>query len=320
MDQRAQQPGRSYRHRYEGPFFRRLFLGGVKYMPEVAKRLTMPLWAGLFWGLVGGARRTAEQNLDQVLGPASPLLRKLRGYRLFLNYAHMLTDNYAFHLGVDSDVEAISVGRQNMLGSLARGRGVIAVTGHLGMWQFGSLLAEWNDLPTFHMAMAEEPNPLVQQFEERFRSRFRIIYTTGSPFASLELLSVLRRGAILGIQMDRHLGGQAVPVPFCGRTAWFAAGPATLGRLSGAPLVPLFFVVEPHPLGRHKRILHYIEEPIEVPHTRDRQADIIEATRRLVAVYERYVRRYPDQWYNFHDLWSPPQQQDDPQPGHGNAA
>ena len=30
------------------------------------------------------------------------------------------------------------------------------------------------------------------------------------------------------------------------------------------------------------------------------------ATARIVAVYESYVRRYPMQWYNFHDFWASP--------------
>jgi KDO2-lipid IV(A) lauroyltransferase len=48
--------------------------------------------------------------------------------------------------------------------------------------------------------------------------------------------------------------------------------------------------------------VHY-EEPIEVPHTRDRAADVGRATAALVAVYERYVRRWPEQWFNFFDFW-----------------
>lgn len=305
MDEPQQQPGRSYRHRYEGPFFRRLFLLGVRFMPYPLQRVSMPLWAGIFHTLVPGARHVIEDNLDRVMGPAPPWLRRLRSYRLFVNYAQTLTDSYSIHLG-QVPMTPVSQGRSHLLGALARGKGVIALTGHLGIWQFGPFLAEWRDLPTFHMAMAEEPNPMVQQFEQQFRSRFRVIYTTGSPFSSLELVSVLRRGLIVGMQLDRHTGGETVPVEFFGRTAWFAAGPAILSRLTGAPLVPLFFVIEPDPLAPRRRVAHHVEEAIEVAHTADRQADIVTATQKVARVYERFVRRYPEQWYNFHDLWAPP--------------
>ena len=49
------------------------------------------------------------------------------------------------------------------------------------------------------------------------------------------------------------------------------------------------------------------DDEIEVAHTSDRDADVREATARVVAVYERYVRQYPEQWFNFFDFWNPPQ-------------
>ena len=161
-------------------------------------------------------------------------------------------------------------------------------------------------LPPFHMAMAEEPNTLVQQFEQQFRSRFRVVYTTRSPLSSLPLLSALREGGVVGMQLDRPTGSQAIPLPFFGRTAWFSTGPAHLSRLSGAPLVPLFFVQEPSPISVRRRLVQYVEEPIAVGRDRDRDVDVAEATAKVVRIYEGYVRRYPYQWYNFHDYWQRP--------------
>jgi KDO2-lipid IV(A) lauroyltransferase len=53
-----------------------------------------------------------------------------------------------------------------------------------------------------------------------------------------------------------------------------------------------------------RQITVYYEEPIEVPHTRDRAADLTRATAAAAAVYERYVRRWPEQWFNFFDFWA----------------
>jgi KDO2-lipid IV(A) lauroyltransferase len=172
------------------------------------------------------------------------------------------------------------------------------------MWQLAPFLAEWRGMPTFHLAMAEEPNPLVQSFEQRFRERFKIIYTTGSPFAVLQLAKVLREGGILGLQLDRHIGGQTLALPFCGRTAWFPAGPATLARLTGAPLLASFFVRDD--ASSRPRIIHYLEPPIYVERTADRDADITAAMTKLVATYERFVRRFPTQWYHFFDFFHQP--------------
>lgn len=307
MDSSAQPIGRSYRHRFEGPFFRRLMLGGIRYIPPAVKRVIVPLWGSLFYTILPSARAAALHNLDCVLGPAPPWERHRRGLALFQQYAQMLTDSYALHQGLPLDFDVSSFGRHHLLDAVKKGQGAIAATGHLGMWQVGPFLAEWRGLPQFYLAMAAEPNPLVQQFEQRFRDRFRIIYTTESPFSILKLASVLREGAIVGMQIDRHLGGQALPMQFCGRPAWFPTGPATLARATGAPLVPSFFVIEPTARGqRRRRLSHYLDTAIVVPHTADRQADITQAMRHLVAAYEKMVQRFPTQWYQFFDFFAPP--------------
>lgn len=303
-------PGRAHRHRFEGPFFRQLMLGGIRRIPPRVKRLSMPLWAGIFYSLLPGARRAIESNLDHVCGPPSgpagslstELERHQRSFRLFCNYAQMLSDTYGMHMGLPLDSDTGTVGYEHIVAAVRRGKGVIAATGHLGMWQLAPYLARLRGLARFCVAMAEEPNRSVQEFEKRFRDRFEIVYTTGSPFASLRLAQVLREGAVLGMQIDRNIGGQVLEIPFFGQPVAFPIGPALLARITGASIVPNFFVVEEE-AGR-RRVLHYIEPAIEVAHTRDRDGDIRQATAAVVAVYERFVRRYPTQWYHFYDFFS----------------
>jgi KDO2-lipid IV(A) lauroyltransferase len=209
---------------------------------------------------------------------------------------------YALYLGQRLPVEPVFDGRDKLIAAKAQGRGAIIVTGHLGFWSLGPFVMERSGVGAPTMAMAEEPNQRLHEFEQRFRRKWKIIYTTGSPFSSLELASVLRRGELVGMHLDRHTGGSFIKLPFFGREAAFPLGPATLARATRAPIVPVFMVRE-GARGFHVRA----EDPIEVAHTRDRQRDLVEATTRLVAVYESYVRRYPLQWFNFHDFWATPE-------------
>jgi KDO2-lipid IV(A) lauroyltransferase len=295
-------PGRAFRHRFEGPFWRRVFLAGVRNFPQSLQRASMPLWAGIFYALVPSARRAVERNQSMVCGPASALKVKARSFRTFVNYAQAVTNMYALHLGQELPVEADFVGHELLQPLLAAGRGAIAVTGHMGYWQITPfLMAGRSWLPPMTMAMAEEPNRALARFEEQFRAKLRIVYTTASPFSSLELVSVLRRGEFIGMQIDRHLGGAHLMLPFCGRPAPFPVGPAMLARATGSPLLPVFVIAE----RDRVRCRICLEPPIEVAHTRDRDRDIEEAMVRVVGVYERYVRTYPEQWFNFHDFWNP---------------
>jgi KDO2-lipid IV(A) lauroyltransferase len=221
-----------------------------------------------------------------------------------VNYAQSLTDMYGFHVGQRVPIAPEFRGREHVHRVVAGGRGAITVTGHVGAWQITPfLIARAGGLPPVTMAMAEEPNAAVGEFESQFRSRLRIVYTTGSPFSLIELSSRLRRGELVGMQVDRHLGGPSLALPFFGRPAPFPLGPATLARITGCPIIPVFS----HYAERLRRgvVVEY-GEPVEVERTSDREADVRRATLRVVSAYERYVHCHPDQWFNFYDFWDPP--------------
>ena len=303
-----QSAGQAFRHRFEGPVYRRIMMFGIKSFSHPMQRATMPFWAGIFYVLVPRARRTVEANLERVAGPASPVETKARSFRLFVNYAQSITNMYCLHAGQPVPVEAQTIGQEHIFALQKEKRGAIVVTGHLGFWQIAPILMQRKSYPPLTMAMAEEPNAGTAEWERQFREKFKIVYTTSSPFATLELASVLRRGELVGMQMDRFAGGPHVMLPFCGRPAPFPLGPATLARATGTPLLPTFIIAD----ADRTNCTFWVEAPIEVAHTRDRDADVREATERVVAVYERYVRKYPEQWFNFFDFWNPPAKQSPP--------
>jgi KDO2-lipid IV(A) lauroyltransferase len=296
-----QNGGRALRHHFDSPFFRRMALWGTRNIPEPLQRLSMPLWAGIFYALLPAARRTTERNLARAASGIGPrALRKL-SFRLWVNYAQAVTNMYRLHLGLPVPIELRAVGDEILFDLKKQGRGAVLVTGHIGNWQIAPFLMAPKSFAPMTMAMAEESNPQLTAFEQRFRERLRIVYTTRSLFSGLELASILRRGEWVGMQIDRPTAGGNVWLPFLGAPARFPLGPAMLARATQCPLVPSFITSD----GGGQRYVYHVEPPIEVARTNDRDADLRQATARLVATYERFVRRYPDQWFSFHDFWAP---------------
>ncbi len=294
-------PGRSFRHRFETPFWRRVMLLGVRGLPPAVQRASMPLWAGIFYGLVPEARRAVERNLEVVLGPRPAVVRHAASFAVFVNYAQAVAHLYALYLGARfPEEDAVCEGRERIEEAVGRGRGVILATGHLGYWALAPFLLESHGLPVPTIAMAEEPNLRLQAFEERFRKRWKIVYTTRSPFSSLPLAAALGRGEVVAMQIDRDVGGETVAVDFFGGRAKFPAGPASLARATGAVILPAFMLRE-GVKGFHA----VVEEPLVVERTRDRAGDVRAGTEKLVAVYERFVRQHPLQWFQFRDFWLP---------------
>ena len=276
----------------------------ARALGPIAQRLIVPPATGLFYATLPAARRAIESNLEHVLGAASAFERHRRAYLLLIYYAQSVTYLYALHSGARLPVTVTFVNRERLDASVADGKGVITTTGHFGAWQLMPyLLRSRHDAPPVTMAMAEEPNRRVSDFEREVRSQFAIVYTTASPFALLQLNNVLRHGEIVGMQLDRQVGAGHMVVPFFGKAASFPIGAALLARVARCPIVPVFAV---YPDGDRSRVEVHYEEPIHVAHTKDRDADLRSALERTVAVYEEWVRRYPLQWFNFYDFWAPP--------------
>lgn len=282
----------------ESERWRRVLIWGLKAFPPPLQRATMPLWSAFFYAQVPRARRAIQSNLSRLLGLRPPQLQ-VAAYRTFTNYCQSIADAYLPYVGLDPGLGVELRGAEHLRRILRPGLGAILTTGHLGSWQLGPHYLDEHGFPPVTVVMTEEPDRGTQQLVAGLRDReARVVYPGRSPLLALELRAALLRGELVAFQMDRPSTDTGLPVPFAGGTATFAAGPAVLARTCDAPVVPVFFPV----LGRRLRI--QVEPPLRAPHTDDREADIRALTAELARVYERVVRCYPEQWFNFYDFFS----------------
>jgi predicted LPLAT superfamily acyltransferase len=112
----------------------------------------------------------------------------------------------------------------------------------------------------------------------------------------VSLVSALRRGELVALQGDRALGTRGdTLVDFFGAPAAFPIGPFVLARAASVPVLPAFCL-----LAADRRYTVVMTEPIRVGADGDAGA-----LRRWVGVLESMVRRAPEQWFNFYDVWRP---------------
>jgi Kdo2-lipid IVA lauroyltransferase/acyltransferase len=186
--------------------------------------------------------------------------------------------------------------------ALAAGTGAILVSPHLGNWELGGLgLAEMGyklNVMTFR-----EPDETVNDLREKVRRErgIGIIYVDrddSSPLAIIEAVNALRRNEIVVLLGERDGSSHTLRLDFFGRPTEIPVGAAYLALTSGAPVIPVFVPLE------GKRYSTYMDEPIYFRGKHGEHAAVIrEGTQRLLRVFEEYIRRYPDQWYNFFSYW-----------------
>jgi lauroyl/myristoyl acyltransferase len=240
-------------------------------------------------------RAVVEANLARVLPGADTTRRAALVADVFGHFGMCFADLIVANRRLRT-VERLLAGVEGA-GTLdaVAGRGLVVVTAHLGNWELGGrLLARQLGRPT-HVVVAAEPDPGVERFLRGAPAPMRFV-PRADPRTMLSLVPALRRGEVVALQGDRALGARGdAPVPFFGAAAPFPLGPFVLARAAAVPVVPAFCV-----LGSDIRYTIRLGAPIEV--ARNGEADGLV---RWVAVLEAAVRRHPEQWFNFFDVWSP---------------
>jgi KDO2-lipid IV(A) lauroyltransferase len=259
-------------------------------------------WGGLFCLILGEKRRAVRANLRVVIG------RRDVGWLVlstFLKYARNWCDVMLMMRLRGKRLQGLIGRRDDILlldEILARGKGAILVSPHLGNWELGGLgLADLGykvNVLTFR-----EPDEKVNELREKVRRERGIgfIYVErndSSPLAIIEAVNALRRNEVLALLGDRDGSSNTIAMEFFGRSAQIPVGAAHLSLASGAPVIPVFVPLEN---GRYSTLMG---EAIYFQGGHGRHGEAIrEGMGRLVKVFERYIGRYPDQWYNFFDFW-----------------
>jgi Kdo2-lipid IVA lauroyltransferase/acyltransferase len=179
---------------------------------------------------------------------------------------------------------------------LARGKGLILVTGHLGNWELGGAYLAARGLPmdavARHMA-----NPLFDRYLTATRQRIGMTVVHDEE-AVRRVPRSLRSGRAVAFLVDQGAVGLASTwVPFFGRYAKTPRGPAVFALRLDAPIV--FGAAIRQPSGRFA--LHL--EAIDATDTGDREADVDRIVADYTLTLERWVRRVPEQYFWHHRRW-----------------
>jgi KDO2-lipid IV(A) lauroyltransferase len=118
--------------------------------------------------------------------------------------------------------------------------------------------------------------------------------------AARQVISAMRGGATLTTMGDlREWTGPSVD--FFGRPAPSNTFPALMARTFSVPLFAGFVARVPKDGSNVRFRARMVEIP--VPHTDDRDADVLAATAALQKQFEAFIREYPGQWMWAHRRW-----------------
>jgi len=277
-------------------------------IPRSIQKFFSVVVGDLFCFLMKKTRASVRKNLEGVSqGRWSRKKVDTFTRKTFQNYGQYLLDYMVMHRlrasNKDQWVEE-EMGGNHMIEALQRGKGVICITPHLGNWEIGGLLFSFKK-GRLNVLTLDERDLDTKSFREEMRRRRGIknLYIDprdDSPMAVIDAVKALRGNEIVAMLGDRVESQKTMVFDFFGKKAPLPIGVAVLAMATGAPVLPVFVVLE-----RNRKYRGIIETPIyfNVVSREDREAVIRKGMEELIKKFEEYIEKYPDQWYNFYSYW-----------------
>jgi len=269
-------------------------LKSLEWTPRAASELLARGYAALLDHAVPRLRRTAMRNLELAMPRASETERRRIAAGVFRSIARLLTAVARFpRIHRDNVGEWIRCeGYEHFERGLARGRGVLFATAHLGAWELSAFAHALLAAP-MHVVVRPLDNPLIDRLIARRRTLSGNHIIEKKDYAR-GILKALAANEAVGVLIDQNSSlDQGVFVDFFGAPACAGLGFARLAAHSGAAVIPGFALW----LETERRYVLRFYPEIEMTGRAE------EDTRRLHHQLEAVIREYPGQWLWIHRRW-----------------
>ena len=273
---------------------------GTGYAVALGRAVGAALWwlAGVFFR---GRKRLTLANAEVVLPDLGPrerrrivreaVLESVSFWPEVVSYAYFGTHRILRNVRAE--------GHDNLKRALAKGKGVIAPSIHLGNF---SLIGTWMTEAGhefYFLTRYPHDRRLVRRFVHLRRLLgMGAIRDLPRRACMRGMFEALDSNAVIFMQLDQRSRDAGVDVEYFGRPFHAFTGPVAMALKTGAAVVPMYIVRES---GIRQRLV--IEPEFELERTGDRQADVKKNLQRLMHIFEGWVRRSPENYWWFNRRW-----------------
>lgn len=287
----------------------RLYSLAAKVVPHLPSWFVLALTRAIglvAWLIASSARRHATANMLHVFGPDIQATRagrrRLRRTvrRIFQSSAHNYLEAFSLLRKKPQDVMRVLsdiAGIEHLEEALAKGKGVILISAHLGPFEY---LAQWFPIRGYSVTIPVEhlkdERMLDLVLSLRRRQGVNFIPLGGSVPIRV-MIAALRKNELVLITGDRAVVGESVERNFFGAPACLPFGPFTLAQRTGALMVSAIGWREMSTRigGRFA--------PISLALPEDQRLDPDKLQCKAIEAMEEAIRAHPDQWVVFEPVW-----------------
>jgi KDO2-lipid IV(A) lauroyltransferase len=289
-------------HSYCIYFLTRLVITLFRVLPRALGALLIRILAFCAYYLDSRHRHIAAVNLRIAFPELSEKERAGIARKSFQNTGMNLLEVSRLPSLTPGNISALvdydpQFGLENYKTALAKGKGILYLTGHFSSWE---LLPSAHALHGYPLSFLTRPldNVPLEKYLLKIRESKgnRVIYKRNSARAVLKNLS---SGATAGILMDQNTSLQeGIFVDFFGVPAATTTSVALFALRTDSPVLPGYLT----PMRNGKYTIKFLP-PIEVVRTGDTNRDLEINTQQFNRVLEGIIKEQPESWLWGHKRW-----------------
>ncbi|MCP4653173.1 MAG: lysophospholipid acyltransferase family protein [Candidatus Omnitrophica bacterium] len=255
----------------------------------IAKNLAL-----LQYYLCKNDRENVLYNLEPIIEDKTKIKKVAK--KVFINFAYYLVDFFrCSKFNSDFIKKYVKVsGLENVDQSLRSDDGVVLLTAHLGNYELAGTITSLLGYNFSAVALPHKDKRTNNLFNHQRQVAGIKVIPTGAGVK--KCFSALKGNGVLGLLGDRDFSGKGLKTKMFSRYAYLPRGFAFFALKVGVNVVPCFMI--------RKRKYHYhfyFEKPIIAQRSGAMSQETI--VEDYTKVLERYIQKYPDQWYLFIKYW-----------------
>ena len=184
-------------------------------------------------------------------------------------------------------------------GAIAKGKGIIVLTGHIGNWEM--IGPAWVKKGYKVNAIGKEMKSKAGEIFVRLIRDDNGVTTIPRSNSLKDIFRILRNNEVVAVMIDQNMTiDEGVFVDFFGQQACTLPGLAVLAARSGAAVLPTYCYRDDDLRHHHTVVLPEIQLENICDNAR---ANIAHNTARFTKILEAIINDHPEQWLWIHKRW-----------------
>ncbi|MFH1245772.1 MAG: lysophospholipid acyltransferase family protein [Candidatus Omnitrophota bacterium] len=282
------------------------------FLYKIGEFLAFRLPSGLFYRLADflgsvyfiiarKSRNTVFANMRVILKYISSSNHvSYKSRMVFVNFARYLAE---FFRSPKIDLEYIAnqinfTGKEHLEQALAKGRGVLLLSAHMGSWEMGAIVLSMRGYKINVVAWTHRDRRINDFFLKRRQNKGVQVIPLGSGIK--RVFTALKNNEIVAILGDIDYGAlkAGITVKLFGQDTVIPRGPALFSLRTGAPIVPIFVHWQ-----KDGKIAVSLQQELFYKPCGDIETDVINLAAKIAEVIEKNIAQYPEQWLMFASRW-----------------